>query len=108
MKNCREMSVLLHDYVEGLLEPGVSKQLDDHLADCPGCISSIRTYRRTIELSQELRCEEIPLPLQHKLRSFLKQQPCKPSLWSRLRARLTGARPSTTLGIRPEQDRKSG
>ncbi len=78
MTNCREVSTLLHDYVEGLLEPSVSKQLDAHLADCPGCVASTKTYRRTIELSKDLRCEEIPPVLQKKLRSFIKGKLNKP------------------------------
>ena len=78
MKNCREVSKLLHDYVEGLLEPSVSQQLDAHLADCPGCVASTQTYRRTIELSKDLRCEEIPPALQKKLRSFIKAKLNKP------------------------------
>ncbi len=78
MTNCREVSQLLHDYVEGLLDPSVSKQLDAHLADCPGCVASMKTYKRTIELSKDLRCEEIPPGLQKKLRSFIKAKLNKP------------------------------
>ena len=89
---CRDIGNLLHDYVEGLLEPPVHQQLDRHLADCPGCTGFIRTYKKTIQLSKEVRCEEIPPELQQKLRSFLKQKLQKPSLWARLRARLTGSR----------------
>ena len=79
MKNCREIGQLLHDYVEGVLELSVSQQLQTHLADCPGCVASIKTYERTIELAKDLRCEEIPLALQQKLRSFLKDKPRQPS-----------------------------
>ena len=78
MTNCREVSKLLHDYVEGLLEPSVSQQLDAHLADCPGCVASTKTYRRTIELSKDLRCEEISPELQKKLRSFIREKLNKP------------------------------
>ena len=79
MTNCRDVSTLLHDYVEGLLEPSVSQQLEAHLADCPGCVASTKTYRQTIELSKDLRCEGIPPELQKKLRSFLKNKLRKPT-----------------------------
>lgn len=92
MFRCRDMGRLLHDYVEGLIEPSVRQQLDEHLADCPGCIAFVNTYKQTISLSKDLRCEDIPPELQHKLRSFIKQKLNKPSLWSRLRACLTGSR----------------
>ena len=91
MLRCRDIRELLHDYVEGLLEPSVEQALDGHLADCPGCMAFVKTYRQTIRLSRDLRCEDIPLELQQKLRSFIKQKLQKPSLWSRLRARLTGS-----------------
>ncbi len=79
MASCRDVANLLHDYVEGALEPSVNQELAAHLADCPGCVASIKTYQRTIELSKDLRCEEIPPKLQQKLRSFLKGKLRKPS-----------------------------
>ncbi len=79
MTTCREISKLLQDYVEGALEPSVNQELAAHLADCPGCVASVKTYQRTIELSKDLRCEEIPPALQKKLRSFLKGKLRKPS-----------------------------
>ena len=79
MTKCRDVANLLHDYVEGALEPSVSQQLDAHLADCPGCVASIKTYQKTIELSKDLRCEDIPPALQQRLRSFLKGKLRKPS-----------------------------
>ena len=79
MKTCRDVANLLHDYVEGALKSNVSQQLDAHLADCPGCIASLKTYQQTIDLSKDLRCEDIPPELQHKLRSFLKGKLRKPS-----------------------------
>ena len=91
MLRCRDISALLHDYAEGLLDPSVQQALDGHLADCPGCTAFVKTYRQTMTLSRDLRCEDIPAELQRKLRSFIKQNVRKPSLWSRLRARLTGS-----------------
>lgn len=74
MLKCRDIGTLLHDYVEGALEPSVRTQLDAHLADCPGCLAFINTYRHTVHLSKELRCEDIPPELQHKLRTFIKEK----------------------------------
>ncbi len=91
MLRCRDIGNLLHDYAEGLLEPSVSQQLDRHLANCPGCLAFVKTYRHTVTLSRDLRCEDIPPELQQKLGSFIKEKLHRPGLWSRLRARLTGS-----------------
>lgn len=78
MLKCRDIGRLLLEYVEGALEPSVSKQLDAHLADCPGCLAFINTYRHMIRLSKQLRCEDIPPELQEKLRSFIREKLRKP------------------------------
>ena len=90
MLKCRDISQLLYDYVEGILDPPIHQQLEQHLADCPGCIAFVNTYRQTITLSKELREEEIPQELQQKLQSFIKEKLHKPGFWSRLRTHLTG------------------
>lgn len=91
MITCRDMATLLLDYVEGVLDAAVREQLDAHLADCPGCLAFLNTYKHTIALSRDLRCEDIPPELQGKLHSFLQEKLHKPSFWSRIRARLSGS-----------------
>ncbi|MBI3030158.1 MAG: zf-HC2 domain-containing protein [Candidatus Rokubacteria bacterium] len=64
----------MQDYVEGALEAPVRQRLDEHLADCPGCLAFIKTYKHTIAISKDLRCKDIPPELQRKLRSFIKDK----------------------------------
>ena len=93
MFRCRDVGQLLYEYVEQRLEPPVSQQLEQHLADCPGCPAFINTYKQTIHLSRNLRCEDIPPECQQKLRSFIKTKLTSrhPTFWKRLRARLLGS-----------------
>lgn len=79
MLKCRDITNLLLDYLEGALDPSVRQQLDTHLADCPGCVAFINTYRHTINLARGLRCEDIPAELQRKLGSFLRAKLDKPT-----------------------------
>lgn len=72
MLKCRDIGKFLYDYVDGSLDPGTSQQLEQHLADCPGCLAFINTYRQTIKLSSELCPKDMPPELKQKLRSFIK------------------------------------
>lgn len=92
MLKCRDVGKLLYDYVDGSLEPALKQQLEQHLADCPGCLAFINTYRQTIKLSKELRPREIPTELRQKLRSFIKSKSLQPpGFWKRLWLRLASS-----------------
>jgi len=90
MLRCRDVGQLLYEYVEQRLEPPISQQLEQHLADCPGCLAFINTYKQTVRVSADLHCKDIPPELQRKLRSFIKTKLSshRPTLWERLRSRL--------------------
>jgi anti-sigma factor RsiW len=75
---CRDALRLLHDHLDGQLEPSVDRDLQRHLADCPGCLAFLKTYQKTVGLSGELRQTDIPPELQERLKSFLKQRRSKP------------------------------
>lgn len=85
MLRCRDLGNLLHDYLEGGLEPALRRQLDEHLADCPGCLGFLNTYRHTVSVAHDLRCEDIPPELQRKLRSFIRKNVQRPGIWARIR-----------------------
>jgi anti-sigma factor RsiW len=91
MLRCRDIGDLLHDYLEGGLEPALLRQLEEHLADCPGCLAFLNTYRHTVSVTRDLRCADIPPELRGKLRSFIRQRVQRPSLLARIRRRLRGS-----------------
>jgi anti-sigma factor RsiW len=90
MLRCRDIGQLLHDYVEGDLGPGTAQELEAHLADCPGCLGFVNTYRETVAVAHELRCDDIPPELQDKLQNFLARKRQARGPWARLRAPLGG------------------
>jgi len=92
MLRCRDIGKLLYDYVDGTLEPVLKQQLEQHLADCPGCLAFINTYKQTINLSKELRPKGMPPELRQRLRSFIKSKSLQPpGFWKRLWLRLAGS-----------------
>ena len=80
--NCRESVDLLHDYVEGGLDVDDHKKLDEHLSACPPCLHFLKTYRSCSEIVQQLREQkvQIPMELQNRLKSFLKDRIGKANL----------------------------
>jgi anti-sigma factor RsiW len=83
MKNlitCKDCVGLLMDYVEESLDTDTKQRLDEHLASCPACIHFLKSYKKCTELSGQLRDQkvQIPVELENRLKTFLKQELAKP------------------------------
>jgi anti-sigma factor RsiW len=59
---CRDFLDFLLDYESGDLTEAERKIFDAHLAECPACVSYLKTYRQTIVLSKAAFCDQQPLP----------------------------------------------
>jgi anti-sigma factor RsiW len=49
---CRELADFLGDYVSGELSPEVRMVFEEHLAECPDCVTYLRTYEDAIRLAR--------------------------------------------------------
>jgi len=73
MTCCRECIDLLHDYLEGELDPQTHSRLEEHFADCPPCVAFLNTYKTTTNLTRSALANiEMPELIQAKLKEFLK------------------------------------
>jgi hypothetical protein len=52
--SCREVVELVTDYLENTLLPEMRKQLEEHVADCPGCESYIQQIQLTISMLRQI------------------------------------------------------
>ena len=69
---CKECLELLHDYLEGELNPDISASLEEHLRDCPPCIAFVNTYKSTTKVCRSaLKDTEIPDTVKEKLKKFV-------------------------------------
>jgi len=69
---CKECLELLHDYLEGDLQPEVSTSLEEHFEDCPPCIAFVNTYKSTTHLCKTtLNSTEIPDIVKERLKEFI-------------------------------------
>ena len=56
---CKEVVELVTDYLENVLLPGLRKQLEEHVADCPGCTNYIEQVRLTVGMLHRLAQEPV-------------------------------------------------
>lgn len=74
LKTCRAIVDVLCDYLEGELPPEEERDFDSHMADCPPCVSFLKTYKKTTEICRSLSPEEIPPELKERLKLFLERR----------------------------------
>lgn len=72
MLRCRDIVELLGDYLDGELGHSTAEALKAHLADCRECTAFINTYRGTVQMTRQLREEDIPPALRERLLTFLR------------------------------------
>ena len=73
---CADLVGLLADYVEHQLPAEIHQELERHLAECPRCVSQLKTYESTLSLLRSIRDEDLPKELRCKLKAFLDKRCC--------------------------------
>ena len=69
--NCRELAELLIDFVSGDLPPEHHKLLQEHLGECPPCVTYLETYQMTIRITRKLPCQPLPEAFKERLRKAM-------------------------------------
>ena len=68
---CKEVVELVTEYLENVLLPGLRKQFEEHVADCPGCTNYIEQVRLTVAMLHQLAQEPVfPETKQELLEAF--------------------------------------
>ncbi|MEW6721401.1 MAG: zf-HC2 domain-containing protein [Thermodesulfobacteriota bacterium] len=71
---CKELAYLLDDYLDGSMEPGMRREVAEHINQCEPCKAFTKTYRMTCRKAAELRGTieyKIPCDVQERLTAFL-------------------------------------
>jgi anti-sigma factor RsiW len=71
---CDEAEILLHALIDGELDAGHAREVEDHIAGCPGCAAQVKAYRemsRTIA-GADLRYAAPPM-LRRRIEAALPQ-----------------------------------
>lgn len=60
---CREFIDFLLEYLSGGFSPNERTEFELHLAECPDCVTYLRSYRETVHLSKAAFADpEAPVP----------------------------------------------
>jgi len=70
---CREILELLSDYIDGDCAPPVRALVESHLADCANCLAFLNTLKKSVEMTRELSCDEIPDEVRLRLHRLLQR-----------------------------------
>jgi anti-sigma factor RsiW len=76
---CQRVVALLVEYLTGELAPQTALALQEHLRDCEDCEAFCTTYKATVGATHTLRYEDIPVALQSRVRSWLRERIGYPS-----------------------------
>ena len=61
--NCREFVEFLIDYIDGELPASQRDTFEEHMIDCPPCVTYLETYRETVRLGKSVCADpEGPVP----------------------------------------------
>jgi len=71
---CASGVELLMDYLEGVLPPEVSGDLEAHVAACARCAAFVASYRETPRILREATAAALPAELEESLLAFLRSR----------------------------------
>lgn len=75
---CQHITALILDYVTGELNAETALAFKAHLRKCPDCIAFLSTYQKTVQATQSLRYETLPLEMRERARQFLRERIKRP------------------------------
>lgn len=71
---CKQISVLVVDYVSNRLNRRVKREFEEHLSFCPDCVSFLKTYKKTIATTASLSVPRLPAKLRKNVLAFLRKK----------------------------------
>ncbi|MCC6821214.1 MAG: zf-HC2 domain-containing protein [Verrucomicrobia subdivision 3 bacterium] len=71
---CEELLAMLNESVNGVLDPSVCREFEQHLAGCSPCRGVVDNVRKTIILYQAGHPCELPRAFQERLHAALRER----------------------------------
>lgn len=58
--SCHDVVTLVTDYLEGALDAAASGLVEEHLAECPSCVTYVQQNRQTVDVLGRLQSPSLP------------------------------------------------
>lgn len=71
---CEELLAMLNEYVDGTVDPAISREFEQHMAGCNPCQVVVDNIRKTITLYKAGQPYELPTPFRQRLHETLRQR----------------------------------
>ena len=72
--NCDEAEILLHALIDGELDAGHAREVENHVAGCPRCAAALADYREMSKMIAEAGARyTAPLELRRRIEAALPQ-----------------------------------
>lgn len=72
--SCKQITALLHDYLNDKLSRKLKRDFEQHLSICPDCVSFLNTYKKTVVLTRSLDPEALPSKVCNNVLAFLRKR----------------------------------
>jgi len=73
-RTCKEVTALILDYLNDVLNPSVKRDFKRHLRICPDCVNFLNTYKKATSVTRTIGPEEIPPKIRENILDFLRQR----------------------------------
>ena len=57
--SCQEIVELVNDYIEDALSPYLRARVEEHLDECPMCLTYLHQFRATVDATRRLAQEDL-------------------------------------------------
>ncbi len=71
---CQHIADFILDYLTGELHPDTAAEFEEHLGICQDCVAFMNTYKKTVEVTRSLPCEDIPPEMEKRVSRFLQEK----------------------------------
>lgn len=71
--DCEQLVSLLGDYVDNELPADQRAAVESHMGQCAPCVAFLRQYKFAPQAVREYLLQQVPVDLENRLLSFLKQ-----------------------------------